>query len=249
MKELKDNFSLGSDNYAIYRPDSPPELYEFLLQHLRSGDAAWDVGTGNGQVAAVLAEYFKTVFATDISSKQLANAIARKNIEYREERSEMSSLKDNSIDLITAGQAFHWFDFDSFFKEARRVANPGCLLAIWTYNLLSIDRGEIDETVNDFYFNTVGPYWDAERKFVDTGYKNVAIPFEELTTPVFHMKKQWTKEQLLGYIGTWSAVQHYRSRRQADPVLLLRASLEPFWPDEAARDIDFPFYMRLFRIS
>lgn len=248
MKEIKDNFSAGSANYATFRPESPKVLYDFLLQQVAHFDAAWDVGTGNAQVASVLADHFKTVYATDISTKQLENAVQKDNIIYREERAEHSSLPDTSIDLITVAQAFHWFDFDSFYTEAKRVAKPGALLSIWTYNLLSIDKGEIDDIINDFYFNTVGPYWDAERKYVDVGYKNIDIPFEEIETPVFPMKLRWDKEQFLGYIGTWSSVRHYKNKEQADPVAILADRLQGHWQAGTVRDIDFPVFMRLFRI-
>lgn len=249
MKEIKDNFSVGATNYASFRPESPAELYTFLFQQTQSFDTAWDVGTGNGQVAVVLANHFRQVHATDISAKQLANAIQKPNIIYGEERAESSSLPDNSTDLITVAQAFHWFDFEAFYAEVNRVAKPGAFLSIWTYNLLTIDKGLIDRIINDFYFNTVGPYWDPERKFVDTGYKNVDIPFVEIETPVFLIKKQWTFQQFLGYIGTWSSVQHYKNRESADPVILLKEKLAPHWQESEMKSIDFPVFMRLFRIN
>jgi ubiquinone/menaquinone biosynthesis C-methylase UbiE len=249
MKEIKDNFSTGSANYASFRPTSPKELYKFLFQQVQGFDTAWDVGTGNGQVAAVLADHYQTVHATDISTAQLAKAVQKDNIIYKEQRAEQSSLPDKSIDLITVAQAFHWFDFEAFYKEVRRVAKPGCLLAIWTYNLLTIDNGIIDEVIDDFYFNTVGPYWDKERKYVDVGYKNIDIPFKELATPVFPMHYKWGLEQFLGYVGTWSSVQHYKDKENADPITILAAKLKHYWRDNEAKDIDFPVFMRLFRID
>lgn len=248
MKEIKDNFSVGSADYATFRPESPAELYNFLLAHVADKNAAWDVGTGNGQVAAVLADHFNSVYATDISAKQLANAIHKPNITYKEERAEHSSLADNTINLITVAQAFHWFDFDAFYTEVHRVSKPGALLAIWTYNLLSIDKGAIDDIINDFYFNTVGSYWDTERKYVDEGYQNVDIPFEEIETPVFPMRKQWNFRQFLGYINTWSSVGHYKRKENADPVILLEERLKAHWQPDEVKNIDFPVFMRLFRI-
>ncbi len=249
MKEIKDNFSAGSANYATFRPGSPKVLYDFLLQQVGRFDTAWDVGTGNGQVAGILAEHFTTVYATDVSAKQLESAAQKENIIYREERAEHSSLPDASVDLITVAQAFHWFDFEAFYKEAKRVSKPGALLSIWTYNLLSIDKGIIDDIINDFYFNTVGPYWDAERKYVDVGYKNIGIPFEEIATPVFSMPLRWDLEQFLGYIDTWSSVRHYKNQKNTDPVMILAKKLEEHWPGEEIKNIDFPVFMRLFRIS
>jgi SAM-dependent methyltransferase len=249
MKEVKDNFSADPARYAAYRPGSPAEVFEFLFSQLDSFETAWDCGTGNGQVAAVLADHFKEVYATDISAKQLANARQKENISYREERAEASSLPDKSVDLITIAQAFHWFDFGSFYKEAKRVAKPGALLAIWTYNLIRVDGGLIDEIINDFYFNTVGPYWDSERKYVDVGYKNIDVPFEEIATPVFHMEYNWDLEQFLGYINTWSSVQHYSRKEQAEAVPILKEKLLPHWGVNEAKSIDFPVFMRLFRVG
>ena len=249
MKELKDNFSIGSADYAGFRPESPAELYTFLLERISPKSTAWDVGTGNGQVATVLAGHFDSVYATDISAGQLANAVQKPNITYKEERAERSSLPDHCIDLITVAQAFHWFDFDAFYTEVSRVAKPGALLAVWTYNLLSIDKGVIDNVINDFYFNIVGPYWDAERKYVDEGYRNVSIPFDEIETPVFPMTKQWDFRQFLGYISTWSSVKHYKDKEDADPVLVLEQRLQAHWPPDEIKTIHFPVYMRLFKIS
>ncbi len=248
MKDIKDNFSSGSADYATFRPESPAELYDFLLAHVALKRSAWDVGTGNGQVAAVLSDHFNSVYATDISAKQLANAVRKPNITYKEERAEHSSLADKSIDLITVAQAFHWFDFDAFYTEVRRVARPGALLAIWTYNLLSIDKGRIDDIINDFYFNTIGAYWDPERKYVDEGYQNVDIPFGEIETPVFNIRKRWDLAQFLGYISTWSSVGHYKRTEGADPVILLEERLKSHWQPDEVKDIDFPVFMRLFRI-
>ncbi len=126
MKEVIDNFSTGGADYALYRPDSPPERFltlftatckRTLILHGRGLR-----GTGNGQVAAILAERFKTVYGTDISDDQLKYAVQKDNIIYRKERVEQTTFTDNSIDLITVAQAIHWFDFGPFYNEVRRVS-------------------------------------------------------------------------------------------------------------------------------
>src|SRR5476651_160086 len=125
MKQVQDNFSAGAADYATFRPASPDEIYDFLYTHVSNFGTAWDCGTGNGQVAARLAERFDHVYGTDISEQQLGLAVKKDNITYRTERAESTSLADGSIDLITVAQAIHWFDFDGFYKEVRRVARPG----------------------------------------------------------------------------------------------------------------------------
>jgi ubiquinone/menaquinone biosynthesis C-methylase UbiE len=120
MKELKDNFSFQSANYAAYRPVYPDVLYQYLFNRVGAFDATWDCGTGNGQVAIKLAEKFKIVYATDISQNQLDNAVKKDNIQYSNQRAEQTLLLSDSVDLVTVAQAIHWFDFDLFYKEVRR---------------------------------------------------------------------------------------------------------------------------------
>src|SRR5437762_8882338 len=79
---VKDLFSAHSDIYARYRPLYPKELYEFILQYVPIRELAIDCGTGNGQAAGILAENFKEVHATDISDKQIRNAIQKPNLHY-----------------------------------------------------------------------------------------------------------------------------------------------------------------------
>src|SRR5690349_10648465 len=109
-----DRFSAQADLYARYRIDYPPELYAFLLATVPRRQRAWDCATGNGQVAAVLAQYFKHVDATDISQAQLDQAAARPNITYQLAPAEHTPFPDNSFALITVAQALHWFDQEAF---------------------------------------------------------------------------------------------------------------------------------------
>ena len=72
---MKDNFSTQSEAYAKYRPQYPAELFEFIIQHVKNKNLAWDCATGNGQSAKELSKYFDKVYATDISQNQLDNAV------------------------------------------------------------------------------------------------------------------------------------------------------------------------------
>ena len=63
---MKDHFSAHADQYAKYRPAYPSDFFDYLNALLPHKGAAWDCGTGNGQVAYTLAKTFEKVFATDI---------------------------------------------------------------------------------------------------------------------------------------------------------------------------------------
>ncbi|RYD57811.1 MAG: SAM-dependent methyltransferase [Sphingobacteriales bacterium] len=244
MKEVKDIFSKQSEGYASYRPVAPDALLEFVYSKVAHFGTAWDCGTGNGQIAARLSERFEQVYATDISEQQLEKAAKRENIIYKKERSEHTGFDDDTFDLITAAQAIHWFDFDAYYAEVRRVGKNGAVIAVWTYYTPRISEG-VDKIVDNFYFNTIGNYWDKERRYIDERYQTIPFPFEEFEVPEFHIHAQWTAEQILGYLSTWSSVQHYMAKHDENPVLQIKDAIENEWENDTLKDVIFPMYMRI----
>ena len=152
---MKDNFSTQASIYAKYRPTYPDSLFEFILSHVNTRTAAWDCATGNGQTAKELAKYFEKVYATDISQKQLDQAEKAPNIIYSNQPSEKTNFPSATFDLVTVSQALHWFQFDLFYKEVRRVCKKGGWIAVWMY-----DRRlspEIDTLISEeLYKNVLG---------------------------------------------------------------------------------------------
>src|SRR5437879_2833438 len=122
---MKDNFSKRSHLYARFRPTYPRQLFEFLISLVPERQAAWDCGTGNGQVAAVLAGYFDKVYATDISENQIKHAVEKPNVVYKIEAAEQTSFPDELFDLITVAQAVHWFDFSRILSFDRLPCKTG----------------------------------------------------------------------------------------------------------------------------
>lgn len=244
--QTKDYFSAQSSAYAAFRPTYPEDLFAFIFQHLRGKKCAWDCATGNGQVAVRLADHFEKVFATDISENQLKHAIPVKNIVYVKHAAEHTPFPDHHFDLITVGQALHWFDRDAFIQEAIRVGKPGGLLAVWGYAQLDIDP-VINPLIQVFYEKTVGPYWDDARKWVEDGYSSFVIPLPQIPSPAFTIQTSWTIEQLAGYFFSWSATQKYIATNGSNPVPELIQSIAPHW-DQTHKPVRFPVFLRLFRI-
>lgn len=225
---MKDNFSTQSAQYAQFRPTYPPELFAYLATLVPTYTHAWDCGTGNGQVAVVLAKTFDRVYATDISQAQLDNATRQANITYSVQAAENTDFSDNIFDLITVAQAIHWFDFELFYAEVNRVAKPGAILAVIGYGLFSITEA-IDEIVNEFYRNKIGHYWDPERRYIDEHYQPIPFPFNEIKTPYFSNAYAWSFEHLVGYLKTWSAVKHFEKANGHNPVDSLIPNLKMAW--------------------
>jgi SAM-dependent methyltransferase len=238
----KDLFSDHAKQYAAFRPTYPHELYDFIFSHVKNFHAAWDVGTGNGQVARDLSKRFDKVIATDISARQLENAYQAKNIFYFQ-TGETVLFSLQNFDLICVAQAIHWFDRDKFFSEVKKVAKPGAIVAVWGYGLFK-SSPEIDSIVHDFYANIIGPYWDKERKLVDEEYKTITFPFSEIDTPNFSFVFEWTIAELQGYLNTWSSVQKYVKENKTNPVEKLIDQIQSKWGSEKM-DIRFPLFLRL----
>lgn len=246
---MKDNFSAQSSTYAQFRPGYPRQLFDFLFEQCQHFDCAWDCATGNGQIATVLAERFRQVEATDISENQLRNALPKPNIRYQLGQAESPNFPDQCFDLITVGQAAHWFDFHRFYPEVRRVMKPEGLLALVGYNLLRVD--EATEAVVEYLYNTVlDGCWDSERYLVEQAYTSIPFPFEEIALPTMYSEYRWRVEHLWGYLGSWSAVQHFIQKNGRSPLdSTFEAQLKTVWPEGDIKTVRFPIFGRVGRIS
>ncbi len=245
---FKDHFSRQADQYTQFRPRYPAALFQYLASLPNRRDRAWDCGTGNGQAAVDLAEYFAEVVATDPSSSQIAHAEQHPKVQYWVASAEECTLSENSVDLVTVAQALHWFDRDRFYQQLRRVGRGGSVLAAWSYGLAVISP-EVDGVVWHLYSDLLGSYWPPERKLIEERYATIAFPFDELTAPPFAMSLDWHLRDLIGYLGTWSSVQKYMQRHDVNPLEQVQADLTRAWGTETVRRVDWPLYLRVGRIA
>ena len=235
----KDRFSQQSDQYQRYRPGYPAELFQQLAALAPARMQVWDCGCGTGQASLPCAAEFQTVVATDLSWQQLRNAESAENIHYCAASADLAPLATASTDMVLVAQALHWFDLPRFFEECERVLKPGGILAVLTYNLLSVSPA-IDTLIEHLYFGVLGKYWDAERKLVENAYADIRFPFEEMSFPDSLMRCDWSCEQVLGYLGTWSAVKQYRKATGEDAVSLIANDLRSAWGGEERKTVAWP---------
>lgn len=240
-KVFSDHFATVATRYAESRPTYPPALFDWLAGQCPERRRAWDCGAGSGQASFELARYFGHVLATDASEAQIACAMPHPRVEYRVARAEDSGLADASVDLITVAQALHWFDFDRFFAEARRVLKPAGLFAAWSYGVPRVEDDAVNARVQHFYHEVVGPYWPPERHHIESGYGTIEPPFPRLDTPSFVMCQRWNLEQLLGYFRSWSATARFIEAKGFDPVDVLAGELLSVWGDaKLRRTVEWP---------
>ena len=249
-ESFKDHFSPQAAGYARYRPRYPDALFDYLAELCAAHTLAWDCGTGNGQAAVALAWHFERVVATDASAAQIREAQPHDRAEYHVVPASASPLADATADLVTVAQALHWFPFEAFYAEARRVLKPGGVLAAWAYGFQQDVGDGVDEILTAFYRDTVGPYWPPERRFIDEGYRTLPFPFPEIEPPTFFLRHRWTLAEQLGYLRTWSATRRYREALGTDPVAHVAPALADAWGDpEAPREIRWPVFLRVARLD
>jgi ubiquinone/menaquinone biosynthesis C-methylase UbiE len=246
---FQDHFSGVAVDYALFRPIYPDALFDHMASLCPEQSLAWDCGAGSGQASAALAQRFRRVLASDLSQSQIARASRLPNVCYHLAPAETAAIPTGVVDLVTVAQALHWFSRREFFEEVRRVLKPRGVIAAWCYTLMSIDEA-LDPVIHGFYHDIVGPYWPLSRELVEDAYRSVEFPFTEIAAPGFEMTEDWTLEQLLGYLGTWSAVRRYREREGIDPRELIRAPLSEAWHTAGgSKRVRWPLHVRLGRVS
>jgi SAM-dependent methyltransferase len=241
-RRFSDHFSSTAPQYARHRPRYSDALFTWLAAQTPSLHTAWDCGTGNGQAAVAIANHAVRVIATDVSASQIAQASPHPRVHYAVCAAERAPVSSRSVGLVTAAQALHWFELDAFFVEVRRVLVKGGMFAAWSYGDVILD-GSLDRVLTAF-MDRIQPYWPPERAHVQSGYRRIEIPLHEVAVPEFVLEQSWTLDELLGYVGTWSAVTRLRAANP-DPIPRLRRTLSEVWGDPTtARRVRWPLTMR-----
>ncbi len=138
MKDTVERFSNRVANYVKYRPGYPPEMLEFFRTELglTVDSVVADIGSGTGLSAKPFLENGNVVYGVEPNAAMRAAAdeflAEYDNFRSTDGTSTATMLADDSIDLVIAAQAFHWFEPDATREEFRRILKPGRHVAlIW----------------------------------------------------------------------------------------------------------------------
>jgi len=127
----QERFSNRADTYARYRPSYPAEVLDAIVDAMPSGVVA-DVGAGTGIFARLLADRGYEVHAIEPNQAMSEYGSETESIRWHNGSAEETGLPDQSVDLITAAQAFHWFDKPAFRIECNRILKPkGMIALVW----------------------------------------------------------------------------------------------------------------------
>ena len=138
LSDPKKRFSSRVENYIKYRPSYPPEIIDFLTDEkvLSKQSIVADIGSGTGILSELFLKNGNKVFGVEPNTEM--RRAAEKILEIYPDfvsissSAENTSLMSNSIDLITVGQAFHWFDiFKTRIEFKDILKSDGNIVLIW----------------------------------------------------------------------------------------------------------------------
>ena len=244
---MMNHFADRAPQYARSRPTYPTELGDWLAAAVRARGRVWEAGCGSGQLTTLRGDRFEQVVATDAAVAQLAHAPRHAHVRYVASIAEAAPVRDGTCDLVVAAQAAHWFDLPRFFGEARRVARPGAVVALVGYGNGSIDDDALEPLFVRFHDEDVAPFWPVERNMLLDGYRSIDFPFDEIPAPELSLTRDWTADEMIAYVDTWSAV---RAARRADAGAAFdrfAAELRERWGERVVR-VTWPMPIRAGRV-
>ncbi len=147
-----------AERYARARPNIHPtaiERFRQISQLRKQFPLALDVGCGTGQSTVALAGIAEKIVGIDRSFEMLKHALPHPNVAYVQATAECTPFRDSQFDLVSAAQAFHWFDPEAFLTESFRLLAMLGWLMVYTSWFTSHMKDEPDFSTwfNDEYLS------------------------------------------------------------------------------------------------
>ncbi|KAG9013134.1 hypothetical protein FRB94_003574 [Tulasnella sp. JGI-2019a] len=188
--------SFSASTYSAFRPTYPPRLIKIIYDYhsnnqkrVGSDARSLDLGCGTGQVTEMLPRYFKSVIGTDPSRGMIAQAQEQAtHLEYASQMEfatcaaeEVSSIMEpSSVDLVTAGQAVHWFHQRRIWPEVSKVLKPGGTIAFWVYSEMRIvGHPDLTPLIEEYSQSgrSLGPFWQQPgRGILERHIQEISFP-------------------------------------------------------------------------
>lgn len=221
--------------YVNARPEAPAQLADSIVDFIRvkyKGAllAAADIGCGSGQSSRILCPHFTSVTGVDVSEAQITEGRSFSgnpdNIRFAVGPAETLPFADNSLQVITAGTAAHWFDLPAFFKEVDRVLVPGGVVALYTYGFYpTTENKQISKSLEDLLDNIyrellLDHVTEIAAELIKAG-RHEDIPLHETVLPYAETKtvdshyyqRPATVLDFIKYIESFSVFQGYQKAK------------------------------------
>lgn len=229
----------AAERYAAGRPDfhtiTIGKVYS-CLQTEKKLNKALDIACGTGLSSKALLSIAEEVYGTDTSQAMLDQAAEKNKIHYVLAKAEEQPFKNEEFDLITVCSAVHWFDIDSFLKEANRLLKPKSPLVLYD-NFFSgsmAGNNSFEKWYTDVYQEKFPP--PARNNQYDWSEENLRTKFFQLKNEErFTNAVTFTLNDLVLYLTTQSNVSSQVSAGKIsyeESEEWLRKSLVPFFAAE-----------------
>uniref|UniRef100_H2XNZ2 Methyltransferase type 11 domain-containing protein n=1 Tax=Ciona intestinalis TaxID=7719 RepID=H2XNZ2_CIOIN len=216
-----------------YHPKYPSKIIETAMKYSgykdgKNLDFLLDVSCGAGQATKLFSPYFKTVLGVDPSLPQLETAKENcyfDNVTFKEGVAEDLPVAKESVDMVVAGAATHWFNVEAFFKETERVLKPGGTLVVLDYDSpkflpvglhskANAEKLELDEAEKFVRLDLIPNYNRSRFCIIDrTRYRDIfeAMPFNDKhRIDSFTSKHLWTLEDAMGFLKSMDVYEHLK---------------------------------------
>lgn len=235
-----------SKQYAQLRLAYHSSVYESIIaQHTATEgklNTLLDVGCGPGLATRDLAAYFHHATGIDPGESMIEVAQSM-NIKTSTSEpvafkltsaEEMSGIEKNSIDVITAANAAHWFDMPAFWKRAAQVLRPGGSVALWTSGEMVAHSDtpnfvKINEAFKRWQKDYLEAHYERGNFLVRDQYRGLGMPWDaeppvELFDRSSLFRKEWALDEPFhnGQDGTFSLDLFEKMFATSSPVLRWR---------------------------
>lgn len=166
-------YTFNAEKYSKYRTEYPKEFIDYLYENvgLSNNSIIADIGSGTGKLSNLLLLKGSLVYSVEpnddmrkVAEKDLSKF---SNFTSINGTAENTTLQNSSVDFITVGTAFHWFNMEEFKKECQRILKPnGKVILVWisrpvnrnknfeiNFNGLSGGKEENPELISPFFKN------------------------------------------------------------------------------------------------
>ena len=209
-------FSDKVENYIKYRPHYPESVIPYLKEKgvLKNDSVIADIGSGTGISTEIFLNNGNIVYGIE-PNKEMRGAAEKlfegnPNFKSINATAEETTLNNNSIDLIAAGQAFHWFDVDKCKIEFKRILkSDGNIVLLW--NKRKRDGSPFQEEYEQLLLEYGTDY-------KDVGHQNIGREGLENLFKNKYELKEFANEQVFDFEGFKGRLLHHPiSRMKKSP--------------------------------
>jgi SAM-dependent methyltransferase len=240
MAEFTERFTGRVADYVRYRTRYPQQVLDLLHQRcgLLSTSRIADVGAGTGMLAELFLDNGNPVIAIE------PNAEMRVACEQMKEKyaaltvvnatAEATTLANASVDFVTVGRAWHWFNYASALEEFRRILQPNGWVVLIT-NRRSKDGDIVAREYEQLLMDFGTDYRDLQTRYRIYEDATPLYPGGTMLREAIHGEQTLTLEEFLGQAQSSSTVPMPGDPRFAPMQTALHNFFEKFQRDGLLR--------------